>query len=717
MMLIKTTRLLVVLALIFLYHPVKAQTFEFHFPRPHAGPDTNYYHFTNGVQMIEIDYFGPWVADVDWHEATQPRALSWDMVIHPPSTPNQYFFRDSNGYIFKAFNSTVSLEEINRSFKKIPISKGNPVFPVLPSKNGSKMPVEFPAFHQPRFRPFGYRYNDRRHNSPMVGMYYRVFSMQEKVSSKNENKKRIGMLQGLIDSTGKIILPLVYDDIAAAGNCFLVKQEGRFGIIDSALFQVVPLRYDEVGMPAADLMVFSNEQKPELIYDASNRHITRLGDYDWIDQEKLDDVKRNKDTATGILMVKVKKDGEFGFIDARFKQVVAPVYQYAGYYFRDGLIPVVRNNKWGFINTKGIERIPCIYEDAISFENGKSVVRLDGKQFCIDTKGNICTGCNTDYAQWKNTINEWRITGMEGLNIVRRVQLEGVVDASGKVVVPLVYDDVRPIRMYKDRKEYYHQFLLVRSQDNYGIIDRTGKIVLPLEYSYIAEPNGDVPLVPVTSNGKSGIADTNYRIIIPCRFETVNPYSIKGKIIFSKDKLLGWMNMDMTVIVPPVYESIGWAYDGCVLASRNNRYGMLDTASRVLIPFLYEYLGDRFHHGLIPAKKDGKWSYIDTLAKTVIPPEYEEAHNFTGKVAGVKRKGKWGFIDRNNQPASAFVYDHIAYDYYGPNRIQVMRNGKIGLADESGNEVVPCIYDELNGYNNMGYHFRKGKEWMYIKSP
>jgi WG containing repeat len=47
--------------------------------------------------------------------------------------------------------------------------------------------------------------------------------------------------------------------------------------------------------------------------------------------------------------------------------------------------------KWGFIDKKGRVAIKPIYDDVSSFKNGKSQVKLDGKEFWIDEKGRRTT--------------------------------------------------------------------------------------------------------------------------------------------------------------------------------------------------------------------------------------------------------------------------------------------------------------------------------------
>ena len=56
--------------------------------------------------------------------------------------------------------------------------------------------------------------------------------------------------------------------------------------------------------------------------------------------------------------------------------------------FSEGLAPVKKNGKWGFINTKGDLVIPCEYDFAYSFSNGVALVELNNKYGYIDKYGN-----------------------------------------------------------------------------------------------------------------------------------------------------------------------------------------------------------------------------------------------------------------------------------------------------------------------------------------
>ena len=72
------------------------------------------------------------------------------------------------------------------------------------------------------------------------------------------------------------------------------------------------------------------------------------------------------------------------------------IYESA-YHFAEGLAPIMKDGKWGFINTRGEVVIPFRFEIASFFENGRAEVYLDGKAHKINTKGQCVKNCKNFY--------------------------------------------------------------------------------------------------------------------------------------------------------------------------------------------------------------------------------------------------------------------------------------------------------------------------------
>ena len=84
----------------------------------------------------------------------------------------------------------------------------------------------------------------------------------------------------------------------------------------------------------------------------------------------------------------------------------------------------------------------------------------------------------------------------------------------------------------------------------------------------------------------------------------------------------------------------------------------------------------------------------------VIPCVYDKAISFSEGLAAVKNKDKYGFIDIKGNQVVPCIYDEVynsanLYTYYrfSNGLARVKKAGKWGFIDKRGNEVIPCIYE------------------------
>ena len=133
----------------------------------------------------------------------------------------------------------------------------------------------------------------------------------------------------------------------------------------------------------------------------------------------------------------------------------------------------------------------------------------------------------------------------------------------------------------------------------------------------------------------------------------------------------------------------------------------------------YRYKVDVFHDGLSRiekrAYKDFKdiytYGFIDKIGSQVIDFKYDDAKNFSEKIAAVKSGNKWGMIDAKGKLIIPLVYDDIKSSSEG--LVAVKNKGKWGFVNHDGKEVIPCKYDEVESFsedfavvrvkNNYGY--------------
>ena len=196
----------------------------------------------------------------------------------------------------------------------------------------------------------------------------------------------------------------------------------------------------------------------------------------------------------------VLKDGKWGYINTKGEEVIPcqfsnPYEEYTSGAFHEGLAAVQKEGKWGYINTKGEEVIPINLDVQYAnfFSDGLAVVINDYKNFSvINTKGNVIFKGNCDFEQY-------------GEDMVYEMQQNYV---KGKLYIPAESDkyavyDMQGNKLGEESEEQKEDFFKTNTnvlykiysdekEDNIslGIIDVDGKVIVPASYDRIQDKVG-----------------------------------------------------------------------------------------------------------------------------------------------------------------------------------------------------------------------------------
>lgn len=123
----------------------------------------------------------------------------------------------------------------------------------------------------------------------------------------------------------------------------------------------------------------------------------------------------------------VKRDGKFGYIDAKGHEVVAPKYDFAEDFGEAyGLARVRIKDQVGYLNKQGQEVIPLKYRYIEKFVKGLAHARmLDGETFYINQKG--------------ERVGEVLDQYYEGMARIKKGDKIGYVNEQGQLAVPALY--------------------------------------------------------------------------------------------------------------------------------------------------------------------------------------------------------------------------------------------------------------------------------------
>lgn len=432
-------------------------------------PDTIFYSMSDNRIVIEIDYESAWQRDVNWHEFEQPRAMEWSQLISLPGR-NVIIICDRKKSITQVFNS----DQPPGYWTAILKNKIAGWY----SKSSKEENFLIKHFNT---RPYLGNKRVRTH------LNNRCF-LVDMVNPDPPNSINIldGKHLGLIDSAGDFIFPIIYDYIELVGSDYLVKKDGLVGIINRQSQIVVPLIYESASVKLDGSVIFESKGKVKKVYKSPSGEQRTLDDYDWIDENRLDDPVTSRTSD----LIMVWKNGKYGFVNRNFKVAIPVIYDFAGYANPEGLIRVCLNKKWGFLNNKGEMIIQFEYDDAIEFYEGRTIVRKSGNSFCIDKLGRETTGCIARYADWKITEGGGYNQYIKGRRIVSRDYQKGVIDDFGRLVCPIIYNHIRGLESNVSEYRWSKFFYKAAIGKRWGILDKDGAVMVPFIYDEINDFKG-----------------------------------------------------------------------------------------------------------------------------------------------------------------------------------------------------------------------------------
>jgi len=98
-----------------------------------------------------------------------------------------------------------------------------------------------------------------------------------------------------------------------------------------------------------------------------------------------------------------------------------------------------------------------------------------------------------------------------------------------------------------------------------------------------------------------------------------------------------------------------------------------------------------------------KWGFADSLGNVIIPCTYSNVGRFTDGLAPVVKGGELDFIDLFAFPGLNNAADIVNF-----------KEGKLGFIDETGKEIIPCIYEATKGFIDSMAIVRQNRKWGFL---
>lgn len=333
------------------------------------------------------------------------------------------------------------------------------------------------------------------------------------------------------------------------------------------------------------------------------------------------------------------------------------------------LFPIKVNGKYGYVNTKGILAIKPQFDDAHRFQEGLAGVAIGGEKRSgrngyvfyvggkfgyIDRAGKIVIPIGT-FAFGRGFSEGLAEVGVNGC---KGESCTGYADKNGKLVIK---------NQFSSGSEFREGLAVVEVRGGKrGVIDKTGKFVVPAIYDGVMNISEGVIVANMLVSGNSDLFGKKLPIYQSVFLDR------NGSIVARPEQtVFGQFSEGLTMGFVTVTDgSQDYAVEGVV-----------DKTGKFVIAPGYQKVGD-FVGGLAPAQIRNKWGFIDRTGKFVIEPVYDSARNFHDGLAKVSINLKTGFIDRSGK----MVIEPRVWtvEEFSEGHAFVTENGYTGYIDKTG---------------------------------
>ncbi|MBK7112181.1 MAG: WG repeat-containing protein [Flavobacteriales bacterium] len=365
------------------------------------------------------------------------------------------------------------------------------------------------------------------------------------------------------------------------------------------------------------------------------------------------------------------------------------------------MLPFRRQGKWGFIDHEGTERVKAEYDWVDDFKAGQALVGRDDRVGSINRSGRVVIPIEFD------EVNE----AMESTSVVERAGRVGAVDRSGEFVVPMNFSDLG---------DFSEGLAYAEDHGSYGYVNARGEGTI--SFGFTSAGNFHNGLAVVEREGRFGAIDRQGQFVVPPEYDWVEGFE-QGRSRVRKGDHMGLLSSFGELLLQPVHDHIGTFNNGLSLVVTDSKCGYVDTTGHFAIPQEYEANTDvaawgDFHAGLAEVQLQGKHGVVDIKNQRVLPFNYVDIGGTNGPLFPVKKKTKWGFVDRAGNTVGDAKYD-LAWDYVG-GVARVKIGDAFGAIDSTGKEVMlvqyPRMRDAQFGYIVAGEEGKLGL-WSISGDP
>jgi len=533
---------------------------------------------------------------------------------------------------------------------------------------------------------------------------------------------------GLVSRRGnKIVVPAVYDDIESFENGYaIVGLDGKKGVIDANGKLTIPCIYDEVVLP----LYFREEQDvlPRV------RRGSKWGRVDYngqiVNPIQYDGFSELGDFASGRYM-QMRVGKLLGVTEVNGRVILEPKYRRirARWVAKTKMFIVTDSHgSLGFFDTSGVLLFP-FGREIIPIKSNYAIMRVDSIWYLASKSSRTFLGKFDDVYFCD-----------QRLVIVSTPSGCGVIDLEGNLKIPAIYRGVRAEKIGES------MFFVVEDKNRKeGILDESGKVIVPIRYNRVTEesnwfwgltgetsvaydscgrimlelPYSEVKRLDsfcfrVRSGGKYGMVNERNGLVLDTFFTIIEKLAQGLYNVRDTRGQEGVVDEKGDIVLHLEYKSVHKIRDGLFFVQdKNYQREVVDSNGRVLITDEGVYWRE-FVDGKI--ELDGRAKrYADRNGRIERPEvhtrQYKRVLDFTcGRAAVEDSAGYWGYIDQAGREVVPCVF--IAEGYYSGGLAAVCYVPSIANNRESTYEYE-FRKASSRGFNEQG-NDTNSYRWGYI---
>lgn len=288
-------------------------------------------------------------------------------------------------------------------------------------------------------------------------------------------------------------------------------------------------------------------------------------------------------------------------------------------------------------------------------------------------------------------------------------------------------DTRRPVR--SRRNPYFEDDakdnIIQGSDQKFGIIDSSGKVLIYPQYDELSFYRNIG--YRMRQDGKEGLLNKKGEVLLEPKFEYFQQINDS---IFSvgKGRLWGLYNSNKKDLVLPIeYDNVHAPRGSFYQTKKGTKtiYWDKDIQEFQIPGFKHFIILNNWGFGVIEGRKKG---LLDSTFQVVLAPEFDDI-KFRDKTLLVRKNGKWGLLNIKGKEMIPIKYEELKLmsrnryrwkekeeeevERLEKNYVLAKKDGKYGLLSSKGKVILPFIYENLELPREPFHGF--GEYWLVFK--